>query len=187
MRIVLGSLSLGGLVPGESSSAVSGESLLQERCDTDERTGTTPLMRAAFAGDPAEVAALLEAGADPNFRCGSGEGTTAVLMVFAPLFGASFSSDEALARIPYPLPEGLGGERDLRAREQSLSLLLRHGADPDLNERGTYPLTAAVILDQVWAVERLLAWGADPDRVPDLRRIAAMVGNPEVERLLGFR
>ena len=142
-------------------------------------------MRAAFAGAEETVLSLLDDGADPNARC-SGDGPTPTLMLLAPLFAARFASAGQVASAPLPLPPGIGTDTDLQARHGMLYALLSAGADPDGRQGETHPLTVATMLEQVWAVEVLTAFGADPDRAPNLFQTARMVGNPEISRLLGI-
>lgn len=156
-----------------------------DACDPPGEDGTTALMRAAFAGADDEVVRLLEGGADPNARCDA-DGTTAILMVFAPLFAERFASDSELARLPIPLPDDLGTAADRSARRRSLDALLSAGADPNQRERDTHPLTLAVMLEAAWAVEALMAWGADPDLAPNLALVARGIGDPEIAALLGI-
>lgn len=157
----------------------------EDSCDSQDRRGTTPLMRAAFAGAEERFLRLLDDGADPNARC-SGDGPTPTLMLLAPLFAARFASAGQVASAPLPLPPGIGTDTDLQARRGMLYALLSSGADPDARQGETHPLTVATMLEQVWAVEALTAFGADPDRAPDLFRTARIVGNPEISRLLGI-
>lgn len=157
----------------------------EDSCDSKGREGTTPLMRAAFAGAEETVVRLLDEGADPNARCND-DGPTPTLMLLAPLFAARFASAGQVASAPLPLPPGIGTDTDLQARHGMLSALLSAGADPDGLQGETHPLTVATMLEQVWAVEALTAFGADPDRAPNLFRTARMVGNPEISRLLGI-
>lgn len=142
-------------------------------------------MRAAFAGADEEVVRLLDGGADPNARCHA-DGTTALRMVFAPLFADPDGSDWELSEMPLPLPEGVGTEVDLGARRRSLEALLSAGADPNARERDTHPLTLAVMLQAAWAVEALLAGGADPALASNLEQAVRMIGDPEIAALLGI-
>lgn len=168
------------------AAAAAGASVsLDDSCDSKDRRGTTPLMRAAFAGADETVVRLLDEGADPNGRC-TDEGPTPTLMLLAPLFAARFAAAGQVASSPLPLPPGLGSETDLRARRGALYALLSSGADPDARQGETHPLTVATMLEQVWAVEALTAFGADPDRAPNLFPAARMVANPDISRLLGI-
>ncbi len=156
-----------------------------EVCDPAGEDGTTALMRAAFAGADEEVVRLLDGGADPNVRCHA-DGTTALRMVFAPLFADPDGSDWELSEMPLSLPEGVGTEADLGARRRSLDALLSAGADPNARERDTHPLTLAVMLQAAWAVEALLAGGADPALALNLEQAVRMIGDPEIAALLGI-
>lgn len=169
----------------DADAAAGAPASPDDSCDSKDRRGTTALMRAAFAGAEETVVRLLDDGADPNARC-SGDGPTPTLMLLAPLFASRFASAGQVASAPLPLPPGLGTDGDLRARRGALHALLSAGADPDGRQGETHPLTVATMLEQVWAVEALTAFGADPDRAPDLFRAARMVGNPEISRLLGI-
>ena len=169
-----------------ASVAASGPlSPAPDTCDAAGEDGTTALMRAAFAGADDAVVRLLDDGADPNARCAA-DGTTAILMVFAPLFAERYASDRQLASLPLPLPGDLGTAEGRRARRRSLYALLSAGADPNRRERDTHPLTLAVMLEATWAVEALMAWGADPDLAPNLARVTRAIGDPEIAALLGI-
>lgn len=171
---------------GFASVAVAGPGgLASEVCDSESEDGTTALMRAAFAGADEEVVRLLDGGADPNARCHA-DGTTALRMVFAPLFADPDGSDWELPEMPLPLPEGVGTEADRGARRRSLDALLSAGADPNARERDTHPLALAVMLEAAWAVEALMAGGADPALAPNLEQAVRMIGNPEIAALLGI-
>ena len=171
---------------GFAAGAAAGpRGLASEACDPAGEDGTTALMRAAFAGADEEVVRLLDGGADPNARCHA-DGTTALRMVFAPLFADPDGSDWELPETPLSLPEGVGTEADRGARGRSLDALLSAGADPNARERDTHPLTLAVMLQAVWAVEALLAGGADPALAPNLEQAVRMIGDPEIAALLGI-
>ena len=174
------------LLPVFASVAAAGpRGSASEVCDPAGEDGTTALMRAAFAGADEEVVRLLDGGADPNARCHA-DGTTALLMVFAPLFAERYGSDWELPEMPLPLPEGVGTEADRSARRRSLDALLSAGADPNARERDTHPLTLAVMFRATWAVEALMAGGADPDLAPNLEQVVRMIGDPEIAARLGI-
>ena len=166
-------------------SAAGPRGLAPEACDPAGEDGTTALMRAAFAGADEEVVRLLDGGADPNARCHA-DGTTALRMVLAPLFADPDGSDWELSEMPLSLPEGVGTEADRGARRRSLDALLSAGADPNARERDTHPLTLAVMLQAAWAVEALLAGGADPALASNLEQAVRMIGDPEIAALLGI-
>ena len=122
--------------------------------------GFTPLHYAAFFGGPAAVAALLEAGADPN-------AVTDNPMRLRPLHSAAAARDAESAR-----------------------LLLEAGADPDAQQSGGFTaLQAAAQHDDAELAALLLRHGADPairtDEGADAVEIARRQGSNAVLALLG--
>jgi len=116
--------------------------------------GATPLMYAALYGDATVLAAMLEAGADPNIRNDSG--STALLWAIEDIdkmrllldHGANVNTASDFGRTPLMLATGLGRS------EQAVRLLLDHGAVP------VQPaLAASVFHGNVAAVKMLLATG----------------------------
>lgn len=139
-----------------------------------QRHRMTPLMRAAFAGDHAEVRRLLDGGADPD-RQVFGLGTALILAADA---GDAELVDLLLDHDADPNRTETGGERpgDLQrsplgsaARSGDLGTverLLAAGADVDAAPSGDgTPLMNASRYGYVPLVRRLLDAGADPDAV----------------------
>ena len=97
--------------------------------------GDTLLMLAAYNGNLAAAAALLERGADPNICNDKGQ---------APLAGVAFKGDFAVAKLLLDhgaAVEGAGDRSPLMVaamfdRVDIANLLLDHGADPDLKDKG---------------------------------------------------
>ena len=179
-------LFLGILMSGAMTTAHAGSVIEQTELDTcDSESSLSPLMRAVFVGNPDTVDRLLNAGADPNKGCGSGE-TTSLLLVLLPIVWQERSGqiEEGLRLHEHP-----GSEADLSNRKHILLALLSYGADPNIGEHGgtgTYPLTVAVGSDQLWAAELLIAHGAAPDLPPRLEQLARAIGNRAMIELLGF-
>ncbi|KAM8976881.1 uncharacterized protein RCH25_036078 [Pelodytes ibericus] len=124
--------------------------------------GRTPLMAAAYMGHRSVAQLFLEAGADVN-RCDC-EGRT------------------ALAVACLCVPAG-------HEHPELVSLLLEHGADPELEDKdGATPLLVAAYEGQAEVAELLLEAGADPDRAGKGRvtplLAAASGGHAETVRVL---
>lgn len=106
--------------------------------------GETPLYRAAWAGDPQVIRALLEAGADPRALTDHGE-----------------SALHAAAR------------RRLPHTPEVITLLADAGLDVNArNAKGQTPLHLARTDDNLPAIHKLLELGADPDARDDAGRVA---------------
>ncbi|MBF0623395.1 MAG: ankyrin repeat domain-containing protein [Magnetococcales bacterium] len=171
----------------------------------------TPLQRAAWEGDLDQVTALLDQGADPNAR--DGTGATALhfavrrdrMAVIRLLLERGARTDLALVSGHTPLHLAVrknllpaarllldhqapvnapdrGGRTPLHhAQPAMLDLLLRHGADP--NARNAMGRTRLHGAEAPVA-QRLLRAGADPNR-PDVRgRTPLYEATPETAALL---
>jgi ankyrin repeat protein len=122
--------------------------------------GATPLMYAALYGDATLLAAMLQAGADPNIRNDSG--ATALMWAIEDIekvrlllkHGADANASSAFGRTPLILATGLGGS------EQMIRLLLERGAAPVLPA-----LAAAAFNGNVAMVRTLLAAGVHDNGV----------------------
>lgn len=70
---------------------------------------------------------------------------------------------------------------------ETVSVLLRRGADPDkLNDRGQAPIAGAVFKGEYEVVRVLAEAGADPDAGhPTARQSCEMFGKPELLELFG--
>ncbi|MDI9636287.1 ankyrin repeat domain-containing protein [Geitlerinema splendidum] len=109
-------------------------------------SGKSPLMLAAMYGHKSAIAALLDAGADPNLGSDQEfeEGTTALMYI-----ASSFFASKVVA-----------------AQKGNLAIverLIQAGADVTLGWRtGCTPIAEAAYQGYLDVVERLLAVGADP-------------------------
>lgn len=116
--------------------------------------GTTPLMQAALYGDATLLAAMLEAGGDPNLR--NDAGATALMWAIEEAqkvrllltYGADANAASVFRRTPLLLATGLGRS------EEVVTLLLEHGAAPALPA-----LAGAAFRGNVAVVRVLLAAG----------------------------
>ncbi|CAH2226182.1 ankyrin repeat domain-containing 50 [Pelobates cultripes] len=130
--------------------------------DHADAEGRTPLMAAAYMGHKTVTEILLAAGADVNKCDSEGRSALAVASLCVP------------AGHEYP---------------ELVSLLLEHGADPELEDKdGVTPLLVAVYEGQAEVAELLLEAGADPNRADKSRMTpllaAASGGHAEVIRVL---
>ncbi|XP_069825414.1 ankyrin repeat domain-containing protein 50-like isoform X2 [Dendropsophus ebraccatus] len=106
--------------------------------DRADEEGRTPLMAAAYMGHGAVAELLLKSGADINQCDGDGRSALAVACLCVPT-----------------------GQR----HPQLVSVLLDHGADPELRDKeGLTPLLVAAYEGQEEVAELLLEAGANPDK-----------------------
>ncbi|XP_053312157.1 ankyrin repeat domain-containing protein 50-like [Spea bombifrons] len=132
------------------------------RADQADAEGRTPLMAAAYMGHRSVAELFLDAGADINWRDSEGRTALSVACLCVP------------AGQDYP---------------ELVSLLLEHGADPELEDKdGVTPLLVAAYEGQAEVAELLLEAGADPDREGKCRMTpllaAASGGYSETVRVL---
>ena len=134
---------------------------------TAEADGTTPLHRAAYAGDMRQVRTLLQGGARPDaanrygmtplaLAAGAGSADVVKLLVES---GASVRAADAALR---------DGQTTLMLAARAgnvevIDVLLKHGADPNAAERrtGTTALMWAALDDRGDAIRALVRGGAD--------------------------
>lgn len=129
----------------------------------DPDSGQTPLLLATSADLPAIVAALLAGGARVDLAVDG----------VRPLVEASHGRTEVLRLLleagaaAGPLPGEDHAPIYLAASDpEAIALLLAHGADPNVTTPlDETPLSFAVSWSLLPSVERLLAGGADPDKV----------------------
>ena len=149
-----------------------------------------PLHEAAKAGDVAQIASLLDAGADINEK--SSEGTPLFLAVNAEHAeaaellierGADVNARSALGT---PLHAAA-----TRGMTPIVALLLEHGADPNVTWNSLTPLHNAAKFGQVDVARVLLDSGADVNALTDLDEpplhLALIYGHTDVADLLRER
>jgi hypothetical protein len=145
--------------------------------DHPDAQGYTPLMRAAEAGDVAEIQRLLERGAHADYQ-GRRVRRFSILFPF---------TDTSVEDIPYRgwTPLMVGARADQAA---ATSAVLAGGAAPDLYGADGTALLMAAEAGHAGAVTALLAGGADPKRRdPEGRRpILAAVRNGHREAVHAF-
>ena len=134
--------------PGVIATLVAGGAVV----DAHDSRGMTPLLRAAEAKMPANVAALIQAGADVHARTRHGDGPLHLAAVW---------------------PPGSYSRRDDPREPDTLMViaLAAAGADIDArNDRGETPLHVATRNRHRPVADRLLALGADPAAADGLGR-----------------
>lgn len=115
---------------------------LIDNVDVRDERGFTPLIIAAYNNQPGAVAALLDAGADPNLADSSGN---------TALMGASFKGHAGVACVlvtrgsSLDAQHGNGGTALMFGRNNVVELLLEYGASADVTDvRGLTALDLAL-------------------------------------------